>query len=227
LNTGVWTRFFPIAASLKTLLHEDRIIGAINRVFTDFALYMPLSKLPPDSRTADPTLGAGVLLDIGIYTLTWAALVLESHPAHIAAGSPAPNMISSMTIKNGVDETTSVILNYPHLQAQAVCTSTMCYQGEEEFCRIEGEHGSISIGGVAASSPSFLVIRLREKEERRIDFPKEKGAKGFYWEADAVAADLRDGRLESALMPLQETVRMMGLLDAVRESNGLKYVQDG
>jgi dihydrodiol dehydrogenase / D-xylose 1-dehydrogenase (NADP) len=187
---------------------------------------MPFSSLPADSRVANPALGAGVLLDIGIYTLTWAALIFDSDPDHVAAGSPEPEMTSSMIINNGVDETTTVVLNYRHLSCQAVLTSTNTYQGATEFCRIEGEKGSISVGGRAASSPAFLMLRLKGQEERKLEFPKEGGAKGFYFEADAVADDLKSGKKENSIMPLKESLRVMNLMDEIRKMNGLVYPQD-
>lgn len=183
----------------------------------DFALDMPFSSLPAHARTADPALGAGVLLDIGIYTLTWAAVILDSHPQHMAAGSPAPETTSSMTIRNGADETTTIVLNYRHLGAQAILTSTNRFQGATEFARIAGEKGSISIGGRAASNPALLVLRLKGQEEERLDFPKEGVAKGFFYEADAMAEDLRSGRKESAVMPLKESLRMMSVMDTIQE----------
>ncbi|TVY27807.1 putative D-xylose 1-dehydrogenase (NADP(+)) [Lachnellula hyalina] len=226
LMEGVWTRFNPLVAALQKLLHEDQVLGSLGRVFVDFALDMPFSSLPANARTADPALGAGVLLDIGIYTLTWATLILDSHPQHIAAGSPSPEMTSSMTIKNGVDETSTVILNYKDVGCQAILTSTNRFQGATEFCRIEGEKGSISIGGRAASNPAFLVVRLKGQDEKRIDFPKEGVAKGFYFEADAIAEDLRSGRKESLVIPLKESIRMMSVMDSIRKTNGLRYPQD-
>lgn len=219
---AVWTRFFPIASALQKLIHVDKAIGDISRVFIDFSLYMPISSLPPSSRTADPSLGAGALLDIGIYTLTWASIILDQHPENSAASSPS--VASSMNFTGGVDEMTSMILNYDKLKAQAICTASMRYKSAAEFCRIEGAKGSVLVGGVATSKPGYLVVRVDGEEERRIEF--EAPGFGFYYEADAIAADLRAGRKENDTMPLRESLRMMKLMDSVRGQNGLKYRQD-
>ena len=50
--------------------------------------------------------------------------------------------------------------------------------------------------------------------------------KGLYWEADAIAEDLRKGLKESAVIPLAESLRMMKLMDKIRADNGLVYPQD-
>ena len=120
---------------------------------------------------------------------------------------------------------TSIILNYPELHAQAICTASMCYKTHSDFCRIEGDKGSIIVGGGAASRPGYLIVKKKgDEEENRIEF--EAPGWGFYYEADAVAEDLRKGRTENEIMPLKESLRMMRLMDSIREQNGLRYKQD-
>lgn len=219
---AVWTRFFPICAALQKLLHQDKVIGDISRIFVDFGLDMPIASLPPSARTADPSLGAGCLLDIGIYTLTFASLILDQHPENV--GAAPPTIASSMSFTNGADEMTSMILNYSTLRAQAILTASMRYKSKPEFCHVEGSKGSLAIGGLGSSRPDFIVVREKDKEERRIDF--EIPGWGFHWEADAVAIDVLEGRKESSVMPLAETLRVMRTMDAVRKANGLVYPQD-
>lgn len=188
----------------------------------NFGLDMPMASLPPSARTADPSLGAGCLLDNGIYTLTFASLILDQHPDN--AGGALLIVASSMTFTNGADEMTSMILNYPSLRAQAILTASMLCKSGPEFCRVEGSKGSLSVGGQAVSRPDFIVVREKGKEERRLDF--EIPGRGFHWEADAVAIDVLEGRKESSVMPLAETLRIMRTMDAVRKANGLVYPQD-
>jgi hypothetical protein len=45
----------------------------------------------------------------------------------------------------------------------------------------------------------------------------------MFWEADECARCIRDGRLESEGMPLEETVEVMRVMDQVREQGGLVY----
>lgn len=183
---------------------------------------MPISALPPSSRTADPSLGAGALLDIGIYTLTWASIILDQHPDN--SGTSIPSVASSMSFTNGADEMTSIIVKYDKLKAQAICTASMRNKSAPEFCRIEGDKGTILVGGVAASKPGFLTLRVNGEEEEKIEF--EVPGFGFYFEADAVAADLRNGRKENDIIPLQESLRLMKLMDGIRIQNGMRYKQD-
>jgi hypothetical protein len=45
----------------------------------------------------------------------------------------------------------------------------------------------------------------------------------MFWEADECARCIRDGRLESEEMPLEETVEVMRVMDQVRREGGLRY----
>ena len=69
---AMWLRHRPLFIELQRLLHEEKIIGDVFRVFSDFASGVDIASLPSTSRYRNLTLGAGSLLDIGVYSLTWA-----------------------------------------------------------------------------------------------------------------------------------------------------------
>jgi len=216
-STAVWTRFFPLAFELQRLLHTEHAIGRVTRAAIDFGLDIPLEKQPTESRLVDPALGGGALLDIGIYPLTWASLIFPTNK------NGEPEVVSSMSLNKGVDEITSVILRYKS-GAQALCTASYLHKTDAEFGRIEGTEGSIVICGRAASKPNALILKVKGKPEKLIDFNFEGW--GFFYEADAVARDIKAGKIESEVIPLSETLRMMKLMDKIRQQNGLKYPQD-
>lgn len=69
---AIWTRFAPLIQMIRKILHEEKVIGDVQRTFCGFGLDLDITSLPSESRYKDPALGAGSLLDIGIYSLTWA-----------------------------------------------------------------------------------------------------------------------------------------------------------
>lgn len=69
---AIWTRFAPLIQMIRKILHEEKVIGDVQRNFCGFGLDLDITSLPSESRYKDPALGAGSLLDIGIYSLTWA-----------------------------------------------------------------------------------------------------------------------------------------------------------
>ena len=66
---------------------------------------------------------------------------------------------------------------------------------------------------------------LRGNEEV-FRFEETTGGKGFYYEADAIALDICSGKKESGVMPLDETLRVMQIMDEVRAQGGAKFPQD-
>jgi len=107
---AMWLRFRPLVHQLRKMLFEEKVIGDIYRTFADFALEVDISSLPPTSRYKDLSLGAGTLLDTGIYPLTWAILTLD-------AGSPTssekPLALGVQSHEDGIEVNTSILLHYP------------------------------------------------------------------------------------------------------------------
>ncbi|TPX11445.1 uncharacterized protein E0L32_007864 [Thyridium curvatum] len=234
---AVWTRFFPLFKALYEEIHVKKSIGNVQRFFIDFGNKMPLDTLPANSRLKDPALGAGALLDIGVYSLTYASIILGD----FKVGKEHPKIervTSSLDIVNGMDEANVVVLDYAAAAGgnkTAVCTSTFRTRGAQEFARIEGSTGSIVLFGLVVSVPGgFRVIEGLQpgmgeadtRSERVFNIEKPEGTLGFFWEADAVAEDIANGRTENATMPLDETLRMMKLMDGIRQAGGLSYPQD-
>ncbi|KAF3393734.1 putative D-xylose 1-dehydrogenase [Penicillium rolfsii] len=228
LMEAMWTRFFPIVQKLQSLLHEEKIVGDIASVMADFSLCMPIGENDPSARTASLALGAGALLDIGLYTLTWASLVLDTSPSRdltVEPGLTASMVFHSETdLSMRIDEEVAVVLKYPDLNAQAICTASLRHRTGPEFAHVHGPKGSIAIGGGGASAPSFLVVRLQGQEEKRLDLPVE--GRGFHYEADAVAQDIRAGRLENATCSHCHSLTIMNRMDRARALCGLKYPQE-
>lgn len=152
----------------------------------------------------------------------------------VGASHPTLKITSALRLSGGVDISAVVVLEYPAdegLGAQprtAICTSSIETKAGREFARIEGSKGRIVISGLAASCPDQYEIQTIGSDGvvsvvDTVRFAHSAGTKGFIHEADAVARDIASGKRENATMPLDETMRMMRLLDGVRADNGLVY----
>src|SRR6478752_2289444 len=73
---AAWVRFTPFFEALHEEIMVKKSIGEVQRFSVDFGNYFDLSTLPDEHRLKDPALGAGALLDIGFYTLTFASIIL-------------------------------------------------------------------------------------------------------------------------------------------------------
>ena len=66
-----------------------------------------------------------------------------------------------------------------------------------------------------------MTIDRRGAASETLEIPYEPT--GYQYEAAEVAACLREGRTESAVMPLDETLEIMRTLDTLRAQWGMKY----
>ncbi len=235
LMEGMWLRFRPLVQELRKKLFEDRVIGDVNRVLCDFSVYMDevnrvRSRAEPPPY---PALPPGLMLEAGVYPLTWALLALEEQPGH---DKERPRILAASKLLCGIDVATSVIIHYPTSGRQAILSMSMETKTNRPFCRIEGTKGHIIVEGLVGSHPdSFTVFHKSDapaagvpfafhQEGQRLNFNQEGW--GFYYEADAVALDIAAGRKENAIMPCSETIRVMDIIDEVRKQVGLRFSQD-
>jgi predicted dehydrogenase len=189
LMEAMWTRFLPHMLRIRELLTAGTL-GEIRTVTADHGQRF----IPPDptSRLYDPALGGGALLDLGIYPVSFASYVL---------GTPSRVTAVSDPTTTGVDAQTSILMQYDG-GAHAVLTTTLG-AATPNVATISGTAGRIEIDRVWYQPTSFTLTTQNGAVER---FEKPRIGQGLRHQAAEVGRCLRDGRLESDLMPLDETV---------------------
>ena len=197
LMEAMWTRFLPHIAQLRGLL-DDGVLGEIVTVTADHGQWFAKD---PAFRLFAPELGGGALLDLGVYPVSFASMVLGEPERIVSVVSPA---------FTGVDGQTSMVFGYA-TGAQAVLTCTLSAKSPTRAA-IVGTEARIEIDGDFYAPSSFTLIS-RSGEQTRFDEPHD--GRGLRHEADEVARCLREGLLESPLMPLEETISIMATMDAV------------
>lgn len=222
---ALWTRFFPLTQTLQRLLHDDKIIGEVHRVFADFSQDHKLDEKGMESRLKNPALGAGSLLNLGVYSTTWALLALDPR---IGKDAQNPSVKASQMLRDGFDVASTIVLQYPSSGRMGICTSTSLFKNpSKEFCRIEGAKGHVVTEGAFASKPEAFTVFAKNGDTKgqRHEFPMQSG-EGFFWEADAVALDIAAGKLENDIMPWEETIRVLEIMDEVRRQGGARFEAD-
>ena len=220
---AVWTRFFPIVKEMKRLLHEEKVIGDVHRSFADYAI-LDFDTMDPNFRLKNPELGGGALLDIGIYTITWTRLALDKDVGEKAAKS---TWLSTQTLADGVDCLSAGIATYPEGRKHGMWSCALYENYSREVIRVEGTLGTLVVMGKHHSCPQWLYVDFHDKSKESIKFRPEKDGFGFYWEADACAVDINQGKLENEeTMPWKETLAVMDIMDGARRSSGLVYPQE-
>lgn len=205
LMEALWTRFLPHIAEIKEVVASG-VLGNISTITADHGQYLPHDAVP---RLWEPELGGGALLDLGIYPLTL---------AHIVLGKPsAITAIGALTEKK-VDLQTSMVLTYP-AGVQAILTCTMANRSGN-IGVISGDLARIEIDGPFYKPSSWRII-TRDGEVQ--EFANSYEGNGLREEAREFERVVRAGEIESPLMTHQMTLEVMEMMDEVRRQIGLTY----
>jgi len=204
LMEAMWMRTIPAIRRMTELI-ADGAIGEVRVVSASFGLMGPFDA---DHRLRSPDLAGGALLDLGVYPVSLAQLVL---------GPPRSITATARLTPEGVDETTGILLDHDGgAMANLSCSISA---GAPMTALISGSTGWIDLGE-PFFRPKSLIVNRRDSVET-FDVPHT--AQGMVHEAVEVMRCLRDGELESPLVPWQASLDVMATLDEVRRQIGVVY----
>ena len=203
---AMWTRFLPHMVRVREILAAGTL-GDVVSVTAEHGQYF---EHDPTHRIFAPELGGGALLDLGIYPLSFASMVLGTPRDVTAVSDPA---------FTGVDAQTSMLLQYAG-GAHAILTTTS-YAATNNAAAINGTEARIEIAGTFYVPTSFTVIARDGAVLETFDAPEP--GRGMQHQAAEVHRCLRSGELESPVLPLAETLSIMQTMDEVRRQIGLTY----
>jgi predicted dehydrogenase len=206
LMEAMWTRYLPLYAKVRELLAEGTI-GDVRMVKADFCFRAELKR---EGRLFDLALGGGGLLDIGVYTISFANMIFGDRPERIAS-------LADMGT-TGVDEQAGLLLGYPKGKLAVLTCAVRTTTPHEAY--IFGTDGMIRIHH-AFWHGTELTLSVNGKPDVQMSHPFL--GNGYNCEAVEVMRCLRAGRKESKLMPLDETISIMETMDAFRADWGLRY----
>jgi predicted dehydrogenase len=194
---AMWTRFLPHVAQIRDWLAAG-VLGDVVTVTADHGQWFADD---PGFRLFAPELGGGALLDLGVYPVSFASMVLGPPSRIEALGDPA---------FTGVDAQTSMLFGYES-GAQAVLTCTLRAKSPTRAA-IVGTEARIEVDG-DFYAPTTVSLITRDGDVTWVE--SDHQGRGLRHQADEVARLLAAGELESPLMPLAETVSIMATMDAV------------
>jgi predicted dehydrogenase len=195
---AMWTRFLPHMAGVREWLVQ----GTLGEIVTVTADHGQWFAEDAGFRLFAPELGGGALLDLGVYPVSFASMVLGTPDRIAAIIDPA---------FTGVDAQTSMLFGYQS-GAQAVLTCTLRAKSATR-ASIVGTDARIEIDG-DFYAPATLTLIPRQGDPTRV--PSSHEGRGLRHQADEVAHRLAAGDLESPLMPLDETISIMQTMDTVQ-----------
>jgi predicted dehydrogenase len=208
LMEAIWSRFLPAYRVLVDAVGSGRI-GEPMLVEADFGFRRPLD---PDDRLFRADLGGGGLLDLGIYPLQLCTLLLGP-----VEGVAAQGVIG----ETGVDELVAAVLRHRHgrlgVIKAALRVNMAC------AARVSGTDGAIEIPPLMHCPNAIRIFSSAGVDD--VDASYE--GNGLRFEIDEVHRCLADGRTESDVMPLSDTLRLAGTLDDIRHQIGLVFPGGG
>jgi predicted dehydrogenase len=205
LAEAMWMRCHPLLVEAQRLV-ADGAIGELRVITAD--LGFP-ARYDPDGRLWSPQLGGGALLDVGVYPLAFARAFLPSAPRLVGTvGSLAPT---------GVDADATLLLDADGVQVRLSCSLVARLPSTGS---VVGTTGEVRFGAPLHTAPRRTLVRpdgtVASDVERDPDVP------GFGYEIAEVHACIREGRTESALLPLDEALEVLSLLHEARRQLGAR-----
>ncbi|WP_208643173.1 Gfo/Idh/MocA family protein [Streptomyces diastatochromogenes] len=208
LMEAMWMYCNPLVRRLKALV-ADGAIGEVRTVQADFGLAGPF---PPAHRLRDPALGGGALLDLGVYPVSFAQLLL-GEPDEVAA--------RAVLSEEGVDLQTGALLSWESGALASVHCSIV--GGTATAASVTGSRGRIDIPSGFFHPDRFVLHRDGREPEVFTADPADGPRTSLRHEAEEVMRALRAGEKESPLVPLAGSLAVMRTLDAIRERIGVRY----
>jgi predicted dehydrogenase len=208
LMEAMWTRCFPLMAKLRDAINSGRL-GDIRIVTADFGFQ---AEFNPASRLHDLKLGGGALLDVGIYPLSFASMLL---------GEPVDVAGFANLSPTGADQEAVMSLRYKSgalanlLTATTVDTPYIAY--------VVGTKGKATLHH-SWWKPTKITVSIDGAEDEV--WEEEIIGSGFEHEAAEAARCIRAGLTESPIMTLDDSLALMRTMDRFRALWGVKYPMD-
>ncbi|TXT13235.1 hypothetical protein VHUM_00602 [Vanrija humicola] len=220
LMEAVWTRFHPIAYAVQKEIHSGKL-GRVRRVTAELSSYAHLDERADNDRMIDPKLGGGALLDLGPYPSVWSMLVLHQHPDNTDATPTVIDHNQRIYARNGVDELSAWTVRWDGLAESRILCDFTAWTPRDCAAVVDCENGQLVIEHPLYRPERYRILphpstvgQITEESVHHYPIP---AGNGMHYEADEVARCIRDGRTESARMPLAESRVVQGWFDTVRK----------
>ena len=204
LGEAMWTRFMPLTKKLVQLL-EEKIIGDVTLMTAN--LNFPMMH---KERLVKPELAGGALLDVGIYPLTMASIVMGDDIEDIT--------VTAVLTDKGVDKMGQYTIRYKN-GTMADLNAGMCSFGDGNAV-IYGTAGHILVEGVNC----LRSIQVFDGKGNMIKvISKEEQISGYEYEVEACVSAIQNGDIECKDMTHKQTIHMMKVMDEIRGKMGVKF----
>ena len=207
ITEAIWTRYMPLSHKVREIM-ESGVIGE-PRILTATLCYMMEFK----ERIVRADLCGGALLDLGVYALNFARMYF---------GTDIVKTVSNCHLgPTGMDMHESISLSYADGKMSNLQAGALCLNDRQGI--ISGTEGYIRVDNI--NCPEVIeVYRNYELVERYVK--PDDMVNGYEYQVLECMRCIREGLLESPMMPHEETVSIMKQMDELRKEWGVEYPYD-
>ena len=204
ITEAMWVRYLPMLQTIRAELADD-VIGTPTMLTANLG-YL-INEVP---RLQRPDLAGGALLDVGVYPINFARMIFGDRIVKISSACTYTD--------SGVDEQDSITLIYEDGRVAQLAASMLGLSDRRGT--IYGTKGFMVIENIN-NFESLTVYDTGYRPVKKIERPEQ--ISGYEYEVEACIRALSEGKLECEEMPHSETIRVMELMDALREEWGVKF----
>jgi predicted dehydrogenase len=212
LMEAMWTACNPVIRRLGDDMRAGRF-GTPRQAHAELGFRVDAG---PDHRLLNPDLGGGALLDMGIYPLTFAHLML----------GPAESLTGAATLSEaGVDLDVAVTGRYAGGALATMVASMTAWSARE--ASIATSLGRVFVPAQFHHPTHAFFVPAGGGEPERIEGDAPIVGVGYGNEILEVSRCLHAGLRESPLVPLDRTLLLTRQMDDLRRQIGVRYATDG
>ncbi len=204
LAEAIWTRYMPSRQMIDEIL-ESGVLGTVTSLTANLGYV-----LPHVERMQNPQLAGGALLDLGVYPINFALMAFHEKVKEVHA--------AAVMSPKGVDWMNSITLSFEDGK-MAVLHSDMLAQTDRQGV-ISGDQGYLEVQNIN-NCEEIRVFDLERKMTARYQAPEQ--INGYEYEVLACIKAIEEGKVECPQMPHSETLRVMKLMDHIREQWGMVF----
>jgi len=206
---AMWARLTPGTIKILEIV-ESGVLGKIKGVQAAFCYDMSDE---PDHLAFNPVYGGGSILDVGCYCLSFASWLMDTPVVDIVAQA-------ELSAK-GVDVHCCYLLKYESGAIASLTSAMMLNKPGDGY--IFGEKGYIKTKD-RFYAPQEFTVHINDQEPQTYKCPFL--GNGFEEQILESNQCIRDGKLESDIIPHAQSMKIMEQMDAIRKKVGVKYPLD-
>ena len=198
ITEAIWTRYMPSRKMINDII-ESGVIGEVTAVTANLSYTVSHVE-----RIRKSELAGGALLDVGVYPINFASMVL---------GDKVKDVKATAIFQNGVDILDSIAMVF---EGDRMAT-LQCGAREisDRMGSIFGTRGYMQVQNIN-NPEKITVFDTEHKEVASYVVPEQ--ISGYEYEVESCMKAIQEGKLECPEMPHAETIRIMKILDDIRKS---------